>query len=331
MRGLLYLVVAFVLAGCAGTGSQIHALDEAQQMLTDSPREAFDCLNAMDVSEFTDSATLARWALLYGQAMAANRLYAPTDTIIDIAIDYYRAHALDDELIQAQSLKAKLSAPSGRDADALTIALYRQKEKEFYLYRERVARERVVGYGVILLLIAAGVIVWQRQRLKIGRMRTAEMMAEVSGLRSQVLIRQQDCSNMETALGGLLKRRFELIDSLCQTFYESQGTKTERKAVADRVRAEIEAVRSDETMIAEMERTVNDCRSDLLAHLKSEYSDIKPDDYRLAVYLACGFSYRTISLLTGDSIDNLYKRKSRLKLRIKNLAIPHEAEISAIF
>lgn len=331
MKGLVYMILALVLAGCAGAGSQIRALDEAQQMLALSPEEAYERLNAMDVSEFKDSATMARWAVLYGKAMVANSLYAPTDTIIGIAIDYYGSHALADELDEAQKLKVQLTAPAGMDADALTTARYRQKEKEFYLYRERVTLERTVWCGVLLLLIAASVIVWQRQRLKLGRMRTEAMLAEVSCLRSEMLDHQQERSNMESVLAGMLKQRFALIDSLCSTYYESQGTKIERKAVADRVKAEIEAVRTDEAMMGEMERTVNECRGGLLSHLKAEYPSIRPDDYRLAVYLACGLSYRTIALLTGESVDTLYKRKSRLKSRVKDLSLPHGEEIAAIF
>ena len=34
-------------------------------------------------------------------------------------------------------------------------------------------------------------------------------------------------------------------------------------------------------------------------------------------YLACGFSNRAVSMLMGMSVDAVYKRKSRLRARIK--------------
>ena len=68
-------------------------------------RAALSALNGMDVSEFEDSATMARWALLYSEAIAANKLSAPTDTIVDIAIDYYGRHNLMSEYQRASMLK----------------------------------------------------------------------------------------------------------------------------------------------------------------------------------------------------------------------------------
>lgn len=136
---------------------------------------------------------------------------------------------------------------------------------------------------------------------------------------------------MQASLIGLLDKRFSLIDSLCDTYYQSQGTKNERKAMADRVKAEIEAIQTDAVIFADMESSVNDCRSNLLVRLREEYPAIKPEEYQLAVYLACGLSNRTISLLLGESIDNIYKRKSRLKLRLKEHNPRNLAEFLAIF
>ncbi|MDE5633854.1 MAG: hypothetical protein K2I51_04245, partial [Muribaculaceae bacterium] len=76
---------------------------------------------------------MARWALLYSEAMVANRLSAPSDTIVNIAVDYYRQQNLTDQYQKASRLKELIL--SSDDADALATALYIQKEKEFFLYR----------------------------------------------------------------------------------------------------------------------------------------------------------------------------------------------------
>ena len=81
MRGLIYIVVLLVAAGCGVSGVHPRALDEAERM------------------------TMARWALLYSEAIAANKLSAPTDTIVDIAIDYYGRHNLMSEYQRASMLK----------------------------------------------------------------------------------------------------------------------------------------------------------------------------------------------------------------------------------
>ncbi|MDE6655157.1 MAG: hypothetical protein K2K37_12320 [Muribaculaceae bacterium] len=313
MRRLLYIVILFIITGCGISSVKPEVLDEAQSLMLSDPSAALSKLNGVDVSEFEDSATMARWALLYSEAMVANRLSAPTDTIVNIAIDYYGHHGLLEEFNKASRLKALINA--GDDSDALATALYLQKEKEFFLYRERVKRETYTFFGIIILLIAFGMIVWMRQRMKLQTLLNETLMAEASGLQERIESGKDDICRLEAKLHGLLENRFALIDSLCQTYYETQGTKTERKAIIEKVKDEIDAVRSDS--LSEMEQTVNDCRDNILVRVKEKYPDIKNVDYQLLVYLASGLSSRTISLLMGESVDVIYKRKSRLKSRLK--------------
>ncbi|MCH5326736.1 MAG: hypothetical protein J1E29_05990 [Duncaniella sp.] len=327
MRGLLYVIILSILAGCGYSSSQPSVLDEAQRLMDSDPTAALSKLNGLDVSELQDSATIARWALLYSEAMVINRIYAPTDTIVNIAIDYYGHHNQTDEYHKALRLKALNQ--SSYDNDALATALYLQKEKEFFLYKERVRREQVVFLGLVILFIAAGVIVWMRQRLKLQTLKNDVLMAEASSFKNQIEASQGDVIRLESKLHTLLENRFALIDSLCQTYYETQGTKAERKAIIDKVKNEIEAVKSDS--LAQMEQTVNDCLDNILLKVKNIYPDLKPEDYQLLVYLASGLSSRSISLLLGESIEIIYKRKSRLKSRLKEKVTPYYPEVLSVF
>ena len=327
MRGLLYIVVLLILAGCSYSSSQSRVLDEAQRLMDSDPSAGWSKLNSLDVSEFQDSATIARWALLYSEAMVANRLSAPTDTILNIAINYYGNHKKTDEYHKALRLKALNQ--SSNNTDALATALYLQKEKEFFLYKERVKREQLIFVGLVILLIGAGVIVWMRQRLKFQMLRNDALMAEASSFKNQIEASKGNVNRLESKLHSLLENRFALIDSLCQTYYETQGTKAERKAIIDKVKNEIEAVRTDS--FAQMEQTVNDCRDNILLNVKNIYPDIKTKDYQLLVYIASGLSSRSISLLLGESVDIVYKRKSRLKSRLKETVSPTYPEILSVF
>lgn len=326
MRGLIYIVVLLVAAGCGVSGVHPRALDEAERMMERDPRAALSALNGLDVSEFEDSATMARWALLYSEAIAANKLSTPTDTIVDIAIDYYGRHNLMSEYQRASMLKDLMRQGDG---DELATALYLQKEKEFLLYKERARRELYVSAAIIMLLIAAGVIMWMRQRMRMQALRNDALMAEASALRSRVDTSLGDVSRLEQKLHGVLEKRFALIDSLCQTYYETQGTKVERKAIVDKVKSEIDAVRTD--AFAEMEMAVNDCRDNLLVRVKECYAEMKPEEYQLLVYIASGLSARAISLLMGETVEVVYKRKSRLKSRLKGLAEAACADVMEIF
>lgn len=327
MRCLLYIVIVLIISGCSYSSSKQPELVDAQRLINSDPEAALTKLNSIDVSEFKDSALMAQWALLYSEAMLANNLVAPTDTIINIAVDYYSRHNYYDEYRKASRIKA-LSQASG-NKDELATALYLQKEKEFMLYKERAMRRHTVYIGVIVVLIALGIIVWMRQRLKIKSAQNDALIAEASMLNECIESKADNVNRLEATLHGLLENRFALIDSLCQTYYESQGTKAERKVITDKVKCEIEAVRTES--FSDMERAVNDCRSNILERIKITVPDIKNEDYQLAVYLSSKLSTRTISLLLGETIDVIYKRKSRLKKKLLDADAGKNADFIEIF
>lgn len=327
MRWLLYVILFFAFTACGVSGTQQRALDEARDMMRSDPSAALSRLNALDVSEFEDSATMARWALLYSEALVANRLSAPTDTIVEIAVKYYGSHSLSDELDKALRLKTMLQASD--KSDPLATALYLQKEKEFLLYKERAERELYTTVGIVVLLIAIGIILWMRQRIKLQAVKNDMLMAEASGLKCLADESRSDADRLETKLQGMLEKRFSLIDSLCQTYYETQGTKAERKAIVDKVKSEIESART--TYFADMEQAVNDCRDNILVKIKESIPGIKPEDYMLLVFLASGLSTRTVSLLLGETVEVIYKRKSRLKSRFKSSGCGINPDLTGIF
>jgi len=322
MRSLLYIFIIILLSGCSMSNSFSRKLDDAQAMLATDPEEAYQQLNALDISEFNDSAEMARWAMLYSEAMAANHICLPTDTIINIALEYYSHHNLTTELAKARLLKNSITSDNNITTDSLIRALYVQKVREYRLYRERTARELYTTWSIIAILLFLGVIIWQRQRLKMQRMLNNILITEASDLRLHLSVREADCQELEISLEKLLGQRFELIGKLCDTFYEAQGTRSERNAIAGQVKKEIESLKNDLKTMDNLEQAVNKCRNNLLAKLKREMPAISHDDYILFTLLACGFSNRAISMLIGETIEVVYKRKSRLRARIKNGNIP---------
>lgn len=306
--------MALVMAGCGYSSSlQGKGLDEAERMMLSDPQAAMDKLNEFDVAQVEDSAVMARWALLYSETMVANQLTAPSDSIINIALRYYSTHKGAEEYRRAARVKRLLLSEG--TATALATALYLQKEKEYMLYRERVKREWFLLGGVVALLMAGGIIVWQRQRVSLISAQHRAMIAEAAALRENLAQTQEDCNSVTSKLRSTLDSRFAVIDDLCQTYYESQGTKVERKAIIDKVKNHIAELQGDEGLFAEMERSVDECRDGVLLRLRQALPAIKPEEYRLAVYLGCRLSNRTIALLLGESVEVIYKRKSRLKAK----------------
>ncbi len=319
MKNLLYIVFFLIITGCSYSRDfSVNNLDRAEQMLHTDPTAALSLLNALDISEFHDSSTIARWALLYSEAMVANNYCAPTDTIVDIAIDYYAAHRHRDKYHHACGLKALLaeSAP-----DTLASALYLQKEKEYMLCREKSKRERLIYISALLFLVLLGVIACQHQRIRIGRLRSDALIADADAMRKDVA----------SMLSTLHRSRFNVIDELCETYYQSQGAPNERKVIAEKVKSQITDLKKCDGIYVDMVDSVNRCHDNLLEKLRGQWPAIKPEEYRLAVYLAANLSSRTIALLLDESINVVYKRKSRLKSKIEALSLPDSELFLSIF
>ena len=330
MRSLLYIGILLVIAGCSCTGGNLSAdLDDAAELMQTDPMAAMERLNQYDVAEFKDSALVARWALLYSEALVANRITAPADTIVDVAIDYYARHNRDGEYLKAARLK-ELMKTAGV-SNAISDARYHQKEKELMLYKERVKRENYVFFGISLILVAAIIILWQCHRLRIKNMQSESLIAEASSLMDSLSRNESLCSDLQGKLSHLLANRFDLINQLCETYYEAQGTKIEKKAIVEKVKSQISELNSTSGLFVEMEKCVNACCDGLLERLRNEWPDIKEDDYRLAVYLSCNLSGRAIAALTGENIGVIYKRKSRLKAKIAALDSAYSDKFMSIF
>lgn len=325
------LIIMFALTGCMSHPVCHRQLDEAQKLIHSDPGTAFEKLGAIDISQLNDSSDMARWALLYSEAMVANRYHAPGDTIINIALDYYRSHNAAEELKRAEAASMLLAGNPQSSREELISAMYLTKEKEYFLAKERLRSERYLFAGITVAILAVTVILWQMARLRIKSARNEALLCEASELKWQIQCGLSDMSKLETTIHSLLDSRFALIDSLCGTYYEARGTKAERNAIVSKVKNEIEAIQNDDRVFSGMQHVVNECRDGILEKLKNEYPGIKDCDYRLAVYMACGLSARTISLLMDESVEVIYKRKSRLKGKITEAGLPSAPEILSIF
>lgn len=159
MRALLYISLIFILSACSYSGIAATQLDEAQSLLDHEPDKALEKLNGIDVSEIKDSATIARWALLYSEALVANKLHAPSDSIVNIAFDYYASHDLAEEFRRAKAARLSLLTAPLTPADPLTEARFMQKEREYRLFVERARREQYALVAVIILVVTSAIII----------------------------------------------------------------------------------------------------------------------------------------------------------------------------
>lgn len=132
---------------------------------------------------------------------------------------------------------------------------------------------------------------------------------------------------MNDKINTLFNKQFLMIDKLSNTYYETHCSKKEKEAIYNLVRKEIEKLQDDKKHIAELESIINYYKGNIMDIARNSLPEFMESDFRLLCYFLAGFSAKAISIFTGDSIGNIYMKKSRLKIRIQNSTTDNKEDI----
>ncbi len=249
------------------------------------------------------------WSLAHNSSDSSTMYYHSARINVQINnykqayIDYNKSTALQLELLQESLRQPIISAQ--RDY------FHRRAERN----RQRYTISRIITTTIAGLCVTAilAIVKYMRYRIRLKNEEINKYMATVHELRCT--IRQND-NNMAPLLERLLKDRLQLIDELGNMYYEQSNTSKQQECIYRKVRNVIDDLSNNKKTLAELEDIVNKCRNNKMARLRAEMPELKEKDFKLACYVLAGFSNRVICVFTGDTIENVYKRKSRLKAKI---------------
>lgn len=172
----------------------------------------------------------------------------------------------------------------------------------------------IAGCALILAVVFISIYLYKKQKNKIER-----NVLIAQNLQELLRVKESEHTNLQNTVKNLLASQFEVIDSLCKTFYEGQATDVQKK-ISNEVEKLIELLSSDKGKIAELEDFVDEHQNNLISSFKSDMPNLKDADYRLFLYLSLGFSTSAITLfLKEDKLEAVYNRKARLKTKIRKL------------
>ena len=131
---------------------------------------------------------------------------------------------------------------------------------------------------------------------------------------------------MNEQINRLFVAQFTTIDKLSNTYYETHHTQRGKEAMYHAVKKEIEAFSTKEA-IQRLEGIVNMYRKDIMKKVRESMPHFSEMDFRLLCFIYAGFSAKAISIFTGDSVGNIYTKKSRLKTKIMESDAVHKDEM----
>ena len=151
------------------------------------------------------------------------------------------------------------------------------------------------------------------ERSLIRKRKELEKMAKEAG--------QTDKQLKESAafISNMFSKQYELLNKLTSTYYETHGCNKDKEAIYKYVSREIESLSSDKKSIQQLEDLVNLYRGNIMALIRQELPSLTEMEFRLLCYFCAGFSAKAISIFTGDTTNNIYVKKSRIKDEIQKL------------
>ena len=151
------------------------------------------------------------------------------------------------------------------------------------------------------------------ERSLIRKRKELEKMAKETG--------QTDKQLKESAafISNMFSKQYELLNKLTSTYYETHGCNKDKEAIYKYVSREIESLSSDKKAIQQLEDLVNLYRGNIMALIRQELPSLTEMEFRLLCYFCAGFSAKAISIFTGDTTNNIYVKKSRIKDEIQKL------------
>lgn len=193
---------------------------------------------------------------------------------------------------------------------------YFQDQAEFNAYRLEKNRQIYITISIIIVLIMVVVAMYIRYKIAAKNSEINRYMEAMQDLEQSLFTKDMAADNMTEQINHLFESQFSLIDKLSNTYYETHGTKRDKEAIYTQVRSEIEKLQTNKRYIQQLEDIVNKHKGDVMRVLRESMPEFSEMDYRLLCFLYAGFSAKAISVFTGDSIGNIYMRKSRLKAKI---------------
>lgn len=227
------------------------------------------------------------------------------------------AEWVDTYIALSDSVSREVVAQSAAVAEG---KFYRE-QSAFSAYRLKVRSWVEVLIGLLVLVVAAFLIHLYRQRMKHKQMQLERYMGALDQLRDskeRVVGRLTGLQHVESRLKESILAQLERLDRFGRIFYEKPTTKAQQESIYRQVKQFFDNLSHDTETRRELERAVNALNDDIMVKLREQFPQFKPADIDLLCYIYAGFSAQIISVIVGDSVSNIYTRKSRLKTKISN-------------
>ena len=119
MKIFILTAVILILSSCSAR-NQAHVLDDVESFISEYPERALSVLDSLSSSgELPGHEAKARFALLYSMALDKNYIDSTDDSLINVAVKWYRRHGDPDEKLKAYYYQGRIYQNAGDKESAM--------------------------------------------------------------------------------------------------------------------------------------------------------------------------------------------------------------------
>ena len=127
--------------------------------------------------------------------------------------------------------------------------------------------------------------------------------------------------DMASSVSELYRDRFSELNELCDIYYDHEGSTRNKSLVFNKLTETIEAIKSDNHRLSELEATVNNYRGGIMQRLREQMPKLSERDMRVALYVFAGFSNRAIAIFIESDPVSVSKIRYNIKQKIRSANI----------
>ena len=204
---------------------------------------------------------------------------------------------------------------------------YLETENKYMHLKIKMRQYQMVGIILILAVSVYFIITYYRRKIRDKNLEMMNYIEVASDLEQTLINKHQEIETIKKDLGiidselrtcegyiaEMFYKQYELLNKLTGTYYETHVCNKDMETIYKQVSQEIERLSSDKKYIGQLENFVNRYKRNIMHTIRTSIPELTEMEYRLLCYFSAGFSAKAISVFTGDSTNNIYVKKSRLK------------------
>ena len=206
-----------------------------------------------------------------------------------------------------------------------TLIDYQNYKSAVNAAKLRTARLKLWSAVSILLLVIIAGIYFGISHHRRNKARISSLIDQAHILREVLEEREAAAISRHDPIHSLLAKSFDEINSICKILNGEESDKM-RKRLTTNIRKIIDSYSSDPGKIAEFENYANSHFDNVMLKLRSDFPDLKKEQYLFFLYSRLGFSNSSIALfLKAEKMMAIYNCRKRLKAKFEASASPNRA------